>query len=323
MAGQPGSWVPGVRVGHYTDAEAATGCTVVLCEKGAVGGVDVRGSAPGTRETDLLHPTSRSARLHGVVLSGGSSFGLDSATGVVRYLEERGVGVEFGGATIPIVAAAILFDLALGDGSVRPGAEEGYLACEAATHGPVREGSVGAGTGATVGKLLGRDRAVKGGVGASRLELEDGTVVGAVVAVNAMGGIYDLDTGALVAGPLDDDGASMLDSLKLAVSHRSAERTAPPEGNTTIGVIATNARLDKMQAAKLASVGQDGLAIAVRPAHTMVDGDTLFVLATGEGKRPSDMNQLCAAAVLAVGRAIHRGVTEARGLAGIPGISEL
>ena len=323
MAGQPETWVPGIRVGHYTDTEAVTGCTVVLCEKGAVGGVDVRGSAPGTRETDLLHPTSRSTRVHGVALSGGSSFGLDSATGVVRYLEERGVGVEFGGVRIPIVTGAILFDLAVGDGDIRPGADEGYKACEAAVEGPIAEGNVGAGTGATVGKLLGRDRAVKGGLGVSRLDLDDGTIVGAIVAVNAMGSIYDLDTGDLVAGPLDEDGASMLDSLELAVSPPPADRDPPPEGNTTIGVIATNARLDKAQAAKLASVAHDGLAIAVRPAHTMVDGDTLFLLATGEGKRVSDLNRLCAAVVLVVGRAIYRGVAEARGLAGIPGISEL
>ena len=193
--------VPGIRVGHYTDRRNATGCTVVLCEDGAVGGVDVRGSAPGTRETDLLSPTATVEKVHAVLLSGGSAFGLGAATGVMQYLEERGVGIEFGSARIPIVPAAILFDLGLVTAKVRPGADDGRSACAAASSGPVAEGSVGAGTGATVGKLLGRDRAVKGGVGTAGIDLGEGLEVGAIVAVNAIGGVVDPETSEVVAGP--------------------------------------------------------------------------------------------------------------------------
>ena len=197
--------VPGISVGHYTDLRNATGCTVVLCEDGAVGGVDVRGSAPGTRETDLLSPTAMVDRVHAVLLSGGSAFGLAAATGVVEYLEEKGVGIEFGNATIPIVPAAILFDLGLVTHSVRPDARAGRLACEVAHSGPfdklrIAEGSVGAGTGATVGKLLGRERCVKGGIGTASVDLGDGLIVGAIVAVNAVGGVVDPETGQIVAG---------------------------------------------------------------------------------------------------------------------------
>ena len=317
------TWVPGLQVGHYTDEEAVTGCTVVLCEDGAVGGVDVRGSAPGTRETDLLRPTARASQVHAVLLGGGSSFGLSAASGVVQYLEEKGVGVPFGGARIPIVPAAILFDLGIGDGKVRPGPEEGYMACQAASAGPAPEGSVGAGTGATVGKLLGPGRAVKGGVGVSRIELDHGVAICAIVAVNAVGSVYDIDTGAMVAGPRHEDGLVMRNSLELAVYPDLASDVAISASNTTIGVVGTNARLSKEQANKLASVAHDGLAIAVRPAHTMVDGDTLFALGTGESKRRADMNQLCAATVLCVARAIVNSVRKAKGLAGIPSISEL
>ncbi len=313
--------VPGIRVGRYTDAQNATGCTVVICEDGAVGGVDVRGSAPGTRETDLLAPTAMVDRVHAVLLSGGSAFGLAAATGVVDYLEENGIGIEFGGATIPIVPAAILFDLGLVTHRVRPDASAGRAACEAATGGYVAEGSVGAGTGATVAKLLGAERSLKGGVGTASVDLGGGVIVGAIVAVNAVGGVVDPDTGRIVAGPLDDDGETMLDSMALITSPGFETARARPGENTTIGVVATNATLNKAQANKLASAAHDGLALAVRPAHLMSDGDTIFSLATGQVD--ADMNRLCAAAVVCVSRAIVRGVQAATGLGGVKAVSDL
>lgn len=317
--------VPGILVGRYTDAQNATGCTVVICEDGAVGGVDVRGSAPGTRETDLLAPTAMVDRVHAVLLSGGSAFGLAAATGVVDYLEENGIGIEFGGATIPIVPAAILFDLGLVTHRVRPDASAGRSACEAATDGYVAEGSVGAGTGATVAKLLGAERSLKGGIGTASVDLGGGVIVGAIVAVNAVGGVVDPDTGRIVAGPLDDDGETMLDSMALITSPGFETARARPGENTTIGVVATNAALNKAQANKLASAAHDGLALAVRPAHLMSDGDTIFSLATGQVDPESDvgMNRLCAAAVVCVSRAIVRGVQAATGLGGVKAVSEL
>ena len=315
--------VPGIKVGHYTDSRNATGCTVVLCEDGAVGGVDVRGSAPGTRETDLLSPTAMVDRVHAVLLSGGSAFGLAAATGVMEYLEERGVGVEFGDTRIPIVPAAILFDLGVVSADVRPGADAGRLACRAASSDPMPEGSVGAGTGATVGKLLGRDRCVKGGIGAASIHLGGGLVIGAIVAVNAIGGVVDPETSELVAGPLDHDGVRMLDSMSLIVSPDFGDAQARPGENTTIGVVATNAKLTKAQANKLASVAHDGLAMAVRPAHLMGDGDTLFALATGKLEMDAPINRLCATSAVCVSRAIVRAVRKATGLGSVNAISEL
>ena len=315
--------VEGIRVGHYTDVSAATGCTVVLCEQGAVAGVDVRGSAPGTRETDLLGPTYHVNEVHAVLLSGGSAFGLDAASGVMRYLEERDIGYDAGVAKVPIVPAAILFDLGLVQSRVRPGADEGYAACEAAASGPFEEGSVGAGTGATVGKVMGAERRVKGGIGTASIKLDDGLVVGAVVAVNSIGGIYDPDTGDIVAGP-QADGGEMLDSMQIIISpdYRSPGRR-PRETNTTIGVVATNARLDKAQANKLASIAHDGIALAVRPAHLMGDGDTLFALSTGAHVGEFQIDQVLAAGVQCVAWAIVRGVEKARGIGGVPGVREL
>ena len=315
--------VPGIKVGHYTDAEAATGCTVVLCESGAVGGVDVRGSSPGTRETDLLRPTNSVSEVHAIVLSGGSAFGLDATSGAVRFLEERGIGYEIGPVRVPMVPAAILFDLGIGDHTVRPGPEQGYQACRNAASGPIAEGSVGAGTGATVGKLLGWERAVKGGIGVSSVDLGDGLVVGAIVAVNAVGSVYDADTGTLEAGPRRDDGTGMIDTLAAITSPEYVSGGGLPPANTTIGVVATNAPLSKEQANKLAAVAHDGLAMAIRPAHTMSDGDTLFAMATGGLDRPADMNRLCAAAVVCVSRAIVSGVRKAKGLGGVPAVTEL
>lgn len=321
--------VPGISVGHYTNAAAATGCTVVLCEDGAVGGVDARGSAPGTRETDLLHPTALVNQVHAVVLSGGSAFGLDAAAGVMRRLEERGVGLQFGGAVIPIVPAAILFDLSVIRGDVRPTAADGYAACLNASSGGVAEGSVGAGTGATVAKLLGMPRAVKGGIGSAALDLGDGVIVGAIAAVNAVGGVYEPTTGRIVAGPRSERDGAMLDALDLiaspayAASHSAAASRRVPPSNTTIGVVATNARLTKPQANKLASAAQDGVALAVRPAHLMSDGDTMFALATGKSDAEVDINRLIAAAAICVSRAIVRGVQTAQALGGVPSANDI
>ena len=315
--------VEGIKVGHYTDRPAATGCTVVLCEDGAVGGVSVRGSAPGTRETDLLRPTRLVSKVHAVLLSGGSAFGLDAASGVVRYLEERGVGLEFGGAVVPIVPAAVIFDLGVVTGKVRPGPDEGYAACQAASVGAVREGSVGAGTGATVGKLLGLQSAVRGGLGTASTALGDGLVVGAVVVVNAVGGIYDPSTGDVVAGPRKEDGCAMHDSMKLLTSAGFTRGAQPLPANTTIGVVATNAVLNKEQANKIASVAHDGLAMAVRPAHTMSDGDVMFAVATGRFDGHADIDRLCAASALCVSEAVIRGVRAAESAGGIPSIKDL
>ncbi len=316
--------IRGIKVGHYTDLDAATGCTVVLCGDGAVGGVDVRGASPGTRETDLLGSTKRVSTVHAVVLSGGSAFGLDAATGVVRFLEERGVGLRVGGAVIPIVPAAILFDLGPITGNIRPGADDGYTACLAADSGAVSEGSVGAGTGATVGKLLGPENSVKGGLGTSTIELGGKLAVAAIVAVNAIGGVYDPDTGAVLAGPRVDGGAIMEDTVEMYTSSDFVPaRAAAPSSNTTIGVVATNAALTKDQANLLASVAHDGLALAVRPAHLTGDGDTMFSLATGELEAQDYFDRVLAAGAVSVSRAIVRGVTKATGLGGIPSVGEL
>ncbi len=321
--------VAGIRVGNWTNRAAATGCSVVLCESGAVGGVDVRGSAPGTRETDLLRPTAMVNEVHAVLLSGGSAFGLAAATGVVRWLEERGVGLRFGNATIPIVPAAILFDLNLVQGRVRPGAGDGYAACDNATSDGVAEGSVGAGTGATVAKALGAARAVKGGIGSAAVALGEGVVVGALVAVNAVGGVYVHKSGRIVAGPRGEDGA-MMDALELMAAADYGRRReealaddADAPVNTTIGVVATNARLSKAQANKMAAAAQDGVALAVRPAHLMSDGDTMFALATGKSEVEVDANRLLAAAALCVSEAIARGVEAADGLGGVPSVRDL
>jgi len=315
--------VPGLRVGHYTDLDAATGCTVVLCESGAVGGVDVRGSAPGTRETDLLRPTALVQQVHGVLLTGGSAFGLDAATGVVRYLEERGVGYDARGVHVPIVPAAVLFDLGIGSARTRPSADAGYRACLAATDGPVAQGSVGAGTGATVGKLLGRESATKGGIGTASLALPGDVVVAAIVAVNALGDVVDPESGRVVAGARGSDGFVGTTRVILGGWAGPSPRDVPPGTNTTIGVIATNARLNKEATNKVAQMAHDGLALVVRPSHTMHDGDTLFALATGTSSAPFDVSVVGAAAAEVVARAILQAVTKASSLAGIPAVRDL
>ena len=315
------SAIPGLRVGHWTNRRAATGCTVVLCEGGAVAAVDVRGGAPGTRETDLLRPGSLVERIHAVLLSGGSAFGLDAAAGVMRYLEEQGVGFPTPGGLVPIVVGAVLYDLSIGRSDVRPDAAAGYAACRAAKGGRVSQGSVGAGSGATVGKALGMERAVKGGIGTASERTAGDITVGALVAVNCLGEVVDPDSSRIVAGPRDEKGGflSTLDIL----------RGRPPSGrsggftNSTIGVVATNARLSREQAYRLAVMAHDGLARTVRPAHTLVDGDVFFSLATGATEAPVDLITLGALGARAVERAIVRAVTEARGLAGVPSLAEL
>lgn len=310
--------IPGLRVGHWTDRRAATGCTVVLCEGGAVAAVDVRGGAPGTRETDLLRPGNLVERVHAVLLSGGSAFGLDAAAGVMRYLEEQGVGFATPGGLVPIVVGAVLYDLSIGRSDVRPDAAAGYAACGVAKGGRVSQGSVGAGSGATVGKALGMERAVKGGIGTAS-ERADDVTVGALVAVNCFGEVVDPDSGRILAGPRDEKGGflSTLDILR-----RRSSGVAGGFTNSTIGVVATNARLNREQAYRLAVMAHDGLSRAVRPAHTPVDGDVFFSLATGATEGPADPITLGALTARAVERAIVRAVTEARGLAGVPSLAE-
>ena len=314
--------VAGLEAGHYTDLTHATGCTVVICREGAVGGVDVRGGSPGTRETDLLRPMRKVDRVHAVVLSGGSAFGLDAASGVVAYLEELGVGVKVGPATVPIVSAAILFDLNLITSEVRPGPAEGLAACRAAGTGPLDEGSLGAGTGATVAKACGLAGAVKSGIGTASLTLPDGPTVAAVVAVNAVGGIFDHRSGKLIAGPRREDGTGFHDPVEL-ILHGGTGHEASPLTNTTIGVVATNAPMTREEANVMAMVSHDGLALTIRPCHTMSDGDTMFALSTGRFPSRVDLSRLGAAAVEVTAQAVLRAVHTATGLGGIPAASEL
>ncbi len=310
--------VPGIRVGHWTDRRAVTGCTVVLCEKGAVGGVDIRGGAPGTRESALLRPEAVVQQVHAVFLTGGSAFGLDVGSGVMRYLEERGIGFTYGGAVVPIVTGAVLFDLNVGRSDVRPGADAGYRACQAARSGRVAQGSVGAATGATVAKTLTVKRALKGGIGTASERLGQVTVA-ALVAVNAFGDIVDPATGALVAGPRGEPGR-FRDSMELVREAGAAAML--PLANTTIGVVATNAALTKTQATGIAQMAHDGLARTVRPAHTPGDGDALFVLATGDVAGTVNHGIVGAFAARAVERAVLAAVREAKGLAGVPSAAE-
>jgi L-aminopeptidase/D-esterase-like protein len=303
--------VPGIRVGHWTDLEAATGCTVVLCPDGATAGIAVRGGAPGTRETDLLRPETLVQQVHAVVLSGGSAFGLASADGVMRWLEERDIGFDVGITKVPIVPAAILFDLFIGRHDVRPGAEAGYAACEAATTDPVAEGNVGAGTGATVGNLMGTLSAMKGGLGSTSVRLGTGVVVGALVAVNCFGDVVDPGTGEIVAGARAPDGGWLNTAGRLIEMG-----TRPQFGNTTLAVVATDAQLTQAQCTAVANMAQTGLARAVRPAHTLMDGDTIFALSTGD--KPADPSVIGTAAAEAVSQAILRAVDAAETLHGIP-----
>lgn len=306
--------VRGVRVGHSTDLQGLTGCTVVLCPPGTVGSGEVRGGAPATRETDLLRPGMLVNEVHAVLLTGGSAFGLAAAEGVMRYLEERGIGFPTGIAVVPIVPAAALFDLGIGDPKARPGPSEGYAACDAASE-HVEEGSVGAGTGATVAKLHGPHRQVKGGVGTASA-VEGDLVVGAVFAVNAVGEVLGED-GEVIAGarpaPEGEPDEGEPDEGKPRIPWPQA-----PSPNTVIGVVATNARLSKERAHLVAVSAHDAVSEVVRPAHTIWDGDTVFTLATGEVDAPQD--QVERLAEQAVAESIRRGVLLAKGVGGVPSV---
>jgi L-aminopeptidase/D-esterase-like protein len=312
--------VPGVAVGHFTDGRRPTGCTAVVVAEGATGAVDVRGGAPGTRELALLDPVTTVDVVHAVLLAGGSAFGLDAAAGVMRFLEEKGIGVKVGPARVPIVPAAILFDLGVGDGRIRPDAAAGHAAASAASTGAVAEGSVGAGAGATVGKMWGLDRAMKGGVGTASLRLPDGTVVGALVAVNAFGDVVD-EGGQVIAGARSADGKRLDPPLAGLAAGRLPPRVLEG-GSTTLGVVAVSAALSKAEATQVARMAQDGLARAIVPAHTPYDGDLVFALATGRTGRAAVL-PLGALAAEVLARAVRRAVRLARGLPGFPSAGDL
>ena len=304
--------VAGIEVGHFTDTRRPTGCTVVIARDGAVAGVDVRGAAPGTRETDLLAPTNLVDRVHGILLAGGSAWGLDAATGVVQWLEEQGVGLPVGTVRLPLVPGAVLFDLLVGDATIRPDAAAGYRACELASAKAPAEGNVGAGTGAAVGKIFGVERGMKGGIGTASVTV-GGITVGALIACNALGDVIDPDTAQPIAGARTRNGKALLDS------RRALLRGEPPKphlagSNTTIGVIATDAVITKAQASRLAAMGHDGLARSINPVHTMSDGDTLFALGTGRAGKSIGMMVLGTMAAEAVALAVVRAVRSAHGV---------
>jgi L-aminopeptidase/D-esterase-like protein len=313
--------VPGIKVGHYTLRERPTGCTVVLAEAGATAAVDVRGAAPATKETDLLDPVNLVQQAHGIALAGGSAFGLDAASGVLRYLEEQKIGFAFGRSHVPIVPAAALFDLSVGDGTIRPDAACGYRAATSASTAPVEEGSVGAGAGATIGKAAGAARAMKGGVGSAAIELPNGLIVSALVAVNAFGDVIDPATGAVVAGVRNADGRTFADARVLL---RTGSIDFGGAGqNTTLGVIATNARLSKTDAKRVAQMAHDGYARAIAPVHTPVDGDTIFVFATGSRAAAASVGQDGALAADVMAAAIVRAARQATSVAGYPALRDL
>jgi L-aminopeptidase/D-esterase-like protein len=333
--------VPGILVGHDTQLEAGTGCTVVLCEWPALGSVDVRGGAPATRETDLLSPLAFMQEVHAVLLTGGSAFGLDAATGVMRQLSARGVGYDTGVARVPIVPAAALFDLAIGAADIRPDADAGARATLAAAGGPVAQGSVGAGTGATIGKMVGPALSTKGGIGSASVTLPDGHILGALVAVNALGDVYEESSGQILAGARAPLGGGWLanEPNGLGAQERSSAQmpsgASGPGSNTTLAVLATNAPFSKAELAKLAQMAHDGLAISIRPAHTPKDGDIIFALSTArpEGVDPHlqrggglGMLSLMMAGALAartLARAVNKAIRLATALHGVPALQDL
>ena len=320
---QPGSLadVDGIEVGHAVMAGRPTGCTVVLTRAGAVAGVDVRGAAPGTRETDVLDPTNSVSSVHAIVLAGGSAFGLDTATGVMRYLDKERIGFRVGRAVVPIVPAAILFDLGVGDGSIRPDADCGYRAASSASRNAVPQGNVGAGAGATVGKARGLAHAMKGGLGSAAVTLSDGTIVAALVAVNAWGDIVDPSSGRLVAGTRTDGGDTLADVRTLL---RTSTLARPFGSNTTLGIVATNATLTKTQATLIARMAHDGLARTIVPSHTPYDGDTIFALSTGTtGGTAPDLTLLGALAAEVIADAVLNAVRAAASLPGLPSAADL
>jgi len=302
--------VPGIKVGHSQDLKAGTGCTVIICEKGATTGVDVRGGAPGTRETDLLNPVNLVDKAHAIYLSGGSAFGLDGASGVMKYLEEKGIGFDVVLTKVPIVPGAVLFDLAVGDYRIRPDARMGYGACLKANEEEVMQGNVGAGTGATVGKIFGGLRCMKSGLGTASFKSQE-LIVGAIVAVNCFGDVVDPESGEIIAGALDEDKKGFVNTISFLKSLPQGTESNFLK-NTTIGVIATNAKLTKSGATKVAMMAQDGYARTISPAHTMFDGDTIFCMATGEVEAGVNVVGAIAAEVMA--RAIVKAIKNTESL---------
>jgi L-aminopeptidase/D-esterase-like protein len=311
--------IPGLKVGHYTDLTAATGCTVVLCEQGAVPGVHISGASPGGREIELLRPGYSVNLVHGVLLAGGSAYGLDAAAGVMRFLEERGAGFDTVAGVVPIVPAAIIYDLSIGDPRVRPTADHAYQACCAATDMQTAEGSVGAGAGASVGKCLGMEHATKGGIGMASVALGGDVVVAALIVVNAWGDVIDTRSGNTIAGPRALPEGGFLRTADLLKERRV--RRPFPTSNTVIGVVATNVRLRKSQTHRLAQMAQVGLARTIDPCGSMYDGDTLFVLSSGDKR--CDMNVLGVGAVEAVTQAVRSAVLQATSVAGVPAVRDL
>ena len=311
----------GLKVGHWTDLKAATGCTVVLCPAGAVAGVDVRGTAPGTREVALLDPVCMVDRVHALLIGGGSAFGLNAADGVMRWLYEHGVGFDVGVAKVPIVPAAILFDLGIGEPDVWPDSTSGYEACQLATTEPVTQGNVGAGTGATAGKLLGFQQATKTGLGSASRLLADGLIVAALVAPNPIGDIYDPTTQQIIAGARQLEGG-FADSLALMIEmHRQQTESPAPISNTTLAIIATNAKLTKPDAAKIAQMAHDGLSRTIRPIHTHFDGDTIFALSHGD--KQADVSFVGAISAEVLAEAVISGAKAAKSLHGLPAARDL
>ena len=317
--------VPGVKIGHAHNLDGLTGCTVIICENGAVGGVDQRGGAPGTRETDALRPMHLVNKAHAIILGGGSAFGLDAATGVMQYLEEKGIGYDVGVAKVPIVSGAILFDLAIGRADIRPDADMGYQACVNATETPPAQGNFGAGTGASAGKILGPHQAMKSGIGSSIVEIGKGLFVSAVMAVNPFGDIIDPKTQSIIAGtrtihkgPIKIGRSDYFaDTLHLMTTFAGNKILAFSSGqNTIIGVITTNAKLTKEEANKVAQMAHNGIAMTIKPAHTMLDGDTIFVMATD--KKKADVNVVGAYAAECVASAIVNAVQHAQPVGGLP-----
>lgn len=311
--------VPGIRVGHVTNREAATGCTVVLTPEGATAGVTVYGAAPGSRELTLLAPGRLVDQVHAILLTGGSAFGLAAADGVMRWLEERGCGLQVGEARVPIVPAAVLLDLGVGDAGTRPDGADGYAACEAASTDPVRMGNVGAGTGATVGKILGLAHAMKGGLGSAFALLDDGTAVGALVAVNALGDVVDPATGQIVAGARDPETGRFAGALNILRQGRA--RNPLLGANTTLGIVATDGKFSKAELAVISGMAHNGLARSIYPVHTLFDGDTIFALSTGS--RRSDPTAVGAIAAAVTAEAVLRAIRAAESLHGIPSTGSL
>ena len=311
--------IEGIMVGHANDLEAATGVTVIISEQGAAAGVDVRGGAPGTRETDLLNPVNLVQKIHAVMFTGGSAFGLDAAAGVMEYLEERGIGFDVQVTKVPIVCGAALFDLTIGDYRVRPDKKMGYQACVNSGSSDVKQGNVGAGTGATVGKILGMEHAMKSGMGSYALQAGE-LKVGAIVAVNCLGDVLDPVTGEKLAGPLNEDILTIADTEEIMVKSY-ADKKDLFSGNTTIGIVVTNAAFTKAQANKLASMAQNGYARTMRPAHSMFDGDTIFAMSTGFVE--ADLTVVGFLAARAMERAVVAAVKNAEPLCGLKCYADL